>query len=582
MTLFATKGTSWLMTILIWFLSLFGINIGGGNEPILRKTEYYYIPEGASLVMEDETIYGPEKIAKNITLENGTVYTYGDYTYTKSPYDYWMVKVIDKTQKFYPSVILSTSIVDKDGKELRKENTLFGVKDYALYECYKDCVNLVDAPDILQGCINLNYAFEGCTNLVNPPQIQGNPVVSRAFKDCPNVQFPDKYHITFESFYLSYSQKTDSWNFVQQPRDSTDNGREKAFVSFTLSSLESLEYKYCGRNINVEEIVLQLDDFAEKVGYVKGTLVLKPIPEDPLSAYFTIVYRNDLNYKTMMQYCESINSNICGYDIKTDNVNIPDCCVLELVPGTDNVPEHYKIVKQQGSVYDILKYFDAKNCKFAGTPVDLSELKTNNVDIPDRCVLEFVPETDDAPEHYKVTKQQGTACDIIEYFRKKNYKFAGTPVDLSGISEKFSYEQTDEIPIRFTLTLKFKEGLSCYDIGDGSNDYYAWNIEVESGEKTYIPCKFKYSLKYADCPIDFDGFVDDFEAEMYGVNYVFVQPKRYSSEGAHWKVVVIDAEKAKNSLILKILSGNTGSTVHQGGYPISPLVEYADGQTPAT
>lgn len=520
MTLFATKGTSWLMTILIWFLSLFGINIGGGNEPIIGKTEYYFIPDGAVLVTQDETIYGPEKIAKNITLENGTVYTYGDYTYKKS-FDNWSVKVIDKTQKVYPSVSLSTSIVDKDGKELRKENTLFGIKNYALYECYKNCVNLVEAPDILQGCINLDYAFEGCTNLVKPPKIQGNPLMNKTFKDCPNIQFPDKYHITFIEFYLTYDQKNNSWNYVQQPQDAAANAREQSYVWTALSRLEYMKYKCYDRDINVKEITLQFDDYVENFGYVNGTMVLKPVPKDPHSAYFTIMYRNELNYKTMMKYCESINSDFHGYDIKTNNVNIPDCCVLELVPGTDDVPEHYKIVKQRGSAADILKYFDAKNCKFAGTPVDLS-----------------------------------------------------------GISEKFSYEETNEVPQRFTLTLQFKEGLSCYDIGDGSNDYYAWNIEVESGYKTAILCQFNYDLYYAGCPIDFDGFVDDSEAELYGVNYVFVQPKRYSHEGAYWKVVVLDSEKAKDCSTLKFLNGHTGSTIYLGGYPISPLVEYADGQTP--
>ena len=125
MTLFAARGTSLFMTILIWFLGLFGINIGGKDDPIQQAKEYYFIPEGASLVMEDQTIQGPDKLDKDIKLEDGTVYTYGDYAYTKN-LKYWDIKVIDRTKTSYEPVIFKTQIVDKDLNVLKTENHLFG------------------------------------------------------------------------------------------------------------------------------------------------------------------------------------------------------------------------------------------------------------------------------------------------------------------------------------------------------------------------------------------------------------------------------------------------------------------------
>ena len=367
MTLFATKGTSLLMTILIWFLSLFGVHIGGGGTT-QPPDEYYLIPVGASLVMEDQTIKGPDKLKTNTNIKDGTVYIYDDYTYTKE-YNKWNARVIDKTKTSYESVSLKTQIVDKDLNVLRTVKNLFGIKEYNLANCYADCVNLVEAPSVPYGCLTMSGAFTNCTNLVTPPQVEGNPNMSNAFDNCPNICFPESYKISLPKCYLNYDKSTNSWKFVQQKFSEDD-------VHTLLARLEADGYKYCERDIIVNEIKFY--------DMMQSTLTLKPVPGNPRSAYFVIQYKNDIQYESSNDYWYARNSKCCihDYEVKTKLVKVVDSrtqnyfCTLKLVPDSTVEPEHY-VISEQNPDYDsatILKYLNSKNNTFAGTPIDVSGL----------------------------------------------------------------------------------------------------------------------------------------------------------------------------------------------------------------
>ena len=368
MTLFATKGTSLLMTILIWFLSLFGVHIGGGGNTPQPLDEYYFIPEGASLVMEDQTIKGPDKLKTNTNIANGTVYIYEDYTYTKDG-NAWNVNVIDKTKTSYKSVVFRTDIVDKDLNVQRTVKNLFGSKTYKLTNCYADCVNLVDAPSVPNGCLDMTGAFRNCTNLVTPPQVEGDPDMSNAFDNCPNIRFPENYKIALPKCYLNYEKSTNSWKFVQQKFTEDD-------VHTLLARLEATSYKYCGRDIKVNEIKFY--------DITQSTLTLKPVPGNPRSAYFVIQYKNDIQYESSNDYWYARNSKCCihDYEVKTKLVKVVDSrtqnyfCTLKLVPDSTVEPEHYVISEQNPDLDSaiILNYLNSKNNTFAGTSIDVSGL----------------------------------------------------------------------------------------------------------------------------------------------------------------------------------------------------------------
>lgn len=330
--------------------------------------------------MEDQTIQGPDKLDKDIKLKDGAVYTYGDYAYTKDT-NCWKAKVIDKTKTSYESVSLKTQIVDKDLNVLRTEKKLFGIDKYKLSYCYRDCVNLVDAPSVPYGCLSMRGAFSNCEKLVTPPQIEGEPDMSYAFEDCPYVHFPDKYKISFPGFYMNFETKTYSWKFVQQKFSEDD-------VTKILDQLEACNYQYCRKDIKVSEIKFYDEN--------QNTLTLRPVPSDPHSAYFTIQYRDAEQYASANDDWFAKDSKCCGdYEVKTKLVKICDdkdnyCCTLELIPTSDSAgPEHYIILEQSsetnvmdGTVGHLWNYFDViKDYKFAGTRINITGFTMQDCDI---------------------------------------------------------------------------------------------------------------------------------------------------------------------------------------------------------
>lgn len=533
MALFAARGTSLLMTILIWFLGLLGINIGGKDDPIQQNKEYYFIPEGASLEMKDKTLQGPDKLDKDIKLEDGTVYTYGDYAYTKDT-NCWKAKVIDKTKTSYESVSLKTQIVDKDLNVLRTEKKLFGVDKYKLSYCYRDCVNLVDAPNVPNGCLDMTGAFQNCEKLVTPPQIEGAPDMSYAFEGCPYVNFPNGYKISFPGFYMNFETKTHSWKFIQQKFSEDD-------VARILDKLERLDYKYCGKDIKAGEIKFYDEH--------QNTLTLRPVPSDPHSAYFTIQYRNDTQYASANDDWFAKGSKCCGdYEVKTKLVKICDdkdnyCCTLELIPTSDSAgPEHYIILEQSsvtnrldGIVGYLWDYFDVKGYKFAGTRINISGFTIQADDINYSFVQ---PNTNTLKGSYwdaEPTKdwKNDTAFaedSFVRYINRYALRnsFGGYPIYING------YTVTTE-GIRFRFVQPETQTL---------NGSY-WLAEPTQGYTESFLSRILngYNGVYTEYPICINGFTTNW---IEGVDLTLVQAEAQAPNEGYWAVSITDSKAVRN------------------------------------
>lgn len=379
MALFAVKGTSIFMTILIWFLSLFGIHIGG-EDP--KTPEYYFIPEGASLVMESETYIGPKRFDKDIvnSVKDGTVYTYGDYQYTMAN-GIWTVQVLDESKTSYESVYLRTQVVDKDGTLLYIEDALLGTKSYSLDECYTGCKALIDAPDIPAGCVSMKGAFGYCKNLVTPPKVSGSPDMTYAFDGCKKIEYPNGYKITTPYYHLFYVKETDSWDFHQDTFD-----EENVVLMLRILNRGGYELYTDYKAINYYENPIKLID-------AKGnTLVFYGYTLSNLfgGGFFTIQYENNKKYTAALNYWTNRGScirddNFSGgvkyHNVRTLLVHITSddgraLCDLQFVPEAENGYGRYKIININASAEEIQEYLSYRCGPFyAGIEIDFSGLE---------------------------------------------------------------------------------------------------------------------------------------------------------------------------------------------------------------
>lgn len=257
MSIAAAKGTSWLMSIIIWILSLFGINIGGGgSEPDVKK--YSFIPEGTVLVAQGTTYTGPTKIEGQIpAIVDGDTYTTQDYVYTFHGNDdhFWSVVVKDKTKKAYQAIQTTTKIVDYNGNETGSSNGLFGVNVEDMTSCYAGCTNLSQTPAIPDTVNIMVQTFKDCTSLVNPPQIQNTKVnMYGAFDGCENIRFPDGYKTYFKFSNSLYPYFT--FNKTQQTwiadASGVFGGSNVSNINVYLNLIKSLNFNYVGYPIEVE------------------------------------------------------------------------------------------------------------------------------------------------------------------------------------------------------------------------------------------------------------------------------------------------------------------------------------------
>lgn len=144
------------------------------EEPTKKPTQPQNIVESGCTYYDAST---------NITLkegdelpnivEDGDIYTTSDYIYTYASYKKgWKVEVIDTTKTNYEEILSSIA----------------GVSVTSLVSTFRDCTNLISAPEIPSSVIDMAGAFIRCTSLTNAPEIpSGVKDMTMAFQDCTSL-----------------------------------------------------------------------------------------------------------------------------------------------------------------------------------------------------------------------------------------------------------------------------------------------------------------------------------------------------------------------------------------------------------
>lgn len=255
MPVVAAKGTSWIMSIIIWFLGLFGITIGGGGDNPETK-DFLFLPAGTTLVSEDTTYTGPYNFENIPVFINGNTYTTKDYVYTYNANTRsWRVKVRDTSKEAYEELQTTTKMVDKNGNETSYINNLFGANITDMTSCYAGCTNLKQTPSIPSTVNIMVQTFKGCSSLVFPPEIQNTKVnMYGAFDGCTNIQFPDGYkaYMRFSDSlypYFTFNKAQQTWI---ADKDGVFGNSNISNINVYLNLIKSLNFEYAGYPIEVE------------------------------------------------------------------------------------------------------------------------------------------------------------------------------------------------------------------------------------------------------------------------------------------------------------------------------------------
>jgi hypothetical protein len=139
------------------------------------------IPEGGTYT-SNGTVYNAGEAFPELTYRD--IYVYGDYKYTYTgiqnvgyageAYDIsgWAVTVLDKSKTSYGTILSSIN----------------GLDVVELGDTFKNCTNLVTAPEIPETIVGMGNAFEGCTNLVTMSTIPESVRITHSmFSDCPSL-----------------------------------------------------------------------------------------------------------------------------------------------------------------------------------------------------------------------------------------------------------------------------------------------------------------------------------------------------------------------------------------------------------
>ena len=115
--------------------------------------------------------------------------TIGDYEYTRmertshvysdpdmyDTFKYWSVRVIDNTKESYGPI----------------QNEIGGIPVTSLYQTFKDCTNLIEAPNLsnLTYVESMDSTFENCSSLKKPPVIpESIQAMNYTFKNCTALE----------------------------------------------------------------------------------------------------------------------------------------------------------------------------------------------------------------------------------------------------------------------------------------------------------------------------------------------------------------------------------------------------------
>ena len=483
MSVLAVKGTSWFMSVIIWILSLFGIHIGGGGDKPEQKT-YLYLPPDTSLVLQDETLEGPQKLERKPQLSSGDKYITEDYTYTYGNADsagYWSVKVNDKTKSEYSAIQSQTKTITSKDEESYIDD-LFGAKVEDLNYCFSDCVNLVNSPAIPKSVIYMVGAFKGCTKLTEAPNLSNKHInMYETFENCPNIKFADGYAASFDMVdgaysYIVYNASKQCW---------------KAQVGYAAGNLKKytdilslIKGQYAGYSVDVSNIKAD----------ISGICTLELYQQSNYSYAWCAVKKNSCSNDDFNAWLEKNKTyeNIAVVKTETGSVEINGVCSLIKVNSTDA----YKYVIGEKYTTDerIASYFAENGFRYQGGNVDCSSL---SVKVGHNTTLMLVDitfaNTNPATRKW-VWQIAGNANDSdIGHFHQNGYMFNNIPVSLENVSLKFSNFSFDFI---------------CSNSQNYKNGYWKLNIApASSSTQSILSRLYEDGFRMSGFPVNIDGVV---------------------------------------------------------------------------
>ena len=550
------------MSIIIWILSLFGINIGGGEEPVAKK--YSFVPEGTVLVAQGVTYTGPSKVEGQIpAIVDGDTYTTQDYVYTFHANDadgsrFWSVVVKDKTKKAYQEIQTTTKIVDSNDKETGSFDGLFGANVEDLTSCYAGCTNLSQTPAIPSTVNIMVQTFKDCTSLVNPPQIPTTTIdMSGAFDGCENIQFPDGYKTYFKHSNRFYSYFT--FNKTQQTWIANRSG---AFGNANISNLnvylnliKSLNFEYAGYPIDVEYSTTFPD---------VCTLELYKTDSNSFVWKATQLEKcDDAKFDTWIlehkQYFDiPIEVNTTGREVEyIDGIG-------SLAKRTaSNGSSYYALTTAEKSDMSVFEYFAQKKFQYEGTPVSLNGL-TFNYNYKDVVFTVKQSNPCDADTMYLTaahmdgtrynSKLVYTLSEVEESFYPSvyysNFCLFGVPISLKGIS----FVENDVV---FTICQKNQLDPSTmyYKVAHVDGTKYNENLvmALSEVEESFLPSTCYNNYMLYGIPVSLDGIsFRETSSVGIGITFTIYQSDPCEPDGKYYKVASDDGKRSNYGMMVTL------------------------------
>ena len=503
MSVFAVKGTSWFMSVIIWILSLFGIHIGGGGDKPEQKT-YLYLPPDTSLVLQDETLEGPQKLERKPQLSSGDKYITEDYTYTygdADPVGYWSVKVNDKTKSEYAAIQTQTKTITSKNEESFVDD-LFGAKVKDLSYCFSDCVNLVNPPAIPKSVSYMIGTFKGCTKLTKAPNLSNNRInMYETFDGCSNIKFADRYTASFDMTggaysYIVYNASKQCW----EAQVGYAAGNLKKYTDI----LSLIKGQYAGYSVDVSNIKAD----------ISGVCTLELYQQSNYSYAWCAAKKNSCSNADFNEWIENNKTyeNIAIVKTETDSVEIGNICSLIKVNSTDAY--QYVIGEKHTSDEKIASYFAENGFRYQGGNVDCSSL---SVKIDNNTSLMLVDitfaNTKPATRNW-VWQIAGEVNDNdIGHFHQNGYMFNEIPISLENVSLNFKDYSFDFI---------------CSNSQNYKNGYWELNISNDDYVKPILIELDKNNFKMYGFMVNLDGV--SLKDKYSGITFVLHQEDEYKPQ----------------------------------------------------
>ena len=524
MSVLAVKGTSWFMSVIIWILSLFGIHIGGGGDKPEQKT-YLYLPPDTSLVLQDETLEGPQKLERKPQLSSGDKYITEDYTYTygdADPTGYWSVKVNDKTKSEYSAIQSQTKTITSKGGE-SYINDLFGAKVKDLNYCFSDCVNLINSPAIPKSVIYMVGTFKGCTKLTKAPNLSNKHInMYETFENCPNIKFADGYAASFDMIggaysYIVYNASKQCW----EAQVGYAAGNLKKYTDI----LSLIKGQYAGYSVDVSNIKAD----------ISGICTLELYQQSNYSYAWCAVKKNSCSNADFNVWLEKNKTyeNIAIVKTETGSVEINGICSLVKINSTDAY--QYVIGEKYTTDEKIASYFAENGFRYQGGNVDCSSLSVKVGHNTTLMLVDITSANTNPATRKWVWQIAGAVNDNdIGRFHQNGYMFNNIPISLENVSLKFKYYSFDFI---------------CSNSQNYKNGYWKLNISDSHYIQPVLIQLYKNNFKMYGFMVNLDGVL---LKDIYsGITFVLHQEDEYKPQTKYFT-----ASADYTEVMLDILSGS--------------------------